>query len=145
MNQLKSNPPMRHQKGVLGADVLDGRGHVVHALGGVHGLDKDGGGSHAQQVHGGAYQGLVSVEVDGGHGQEQGEDHAQSHRGQDDQEHHDQRRSVCGQKLHGQRTAQRTQHHDALQADVDDAGVFGEAPAQRHQQEDRGEDEGVLQ
>ena len=36
-------------------------------------------------------------------------------------------------------------HHDALQADVDDAGVFGEAAAQRHQQEDGGEDEGVLQ
>lgn len=52
---------------------------------------------------------------------------------------------ACRQELHHQRTAQGAHDHDALQADVDDAGVFREAAAQRHQQQDGGENQRVLQ
>ena len=50
-----------------------------------------------------------------------------------------------GQELHHQRAAQGAHDHDALQADVDDAGVLGEAAAQGHQQQHGGEDQRVLQ
>ena len=43
-----------------------------------------------------------------------------------------------------QRAAQGAHDHDALQADVDDAAVLGEAAAQGHQNQNRGEKERIL-
>ena len=134
-----------HQERLLGIDVLDGGGNVVHAFGGVHGLDKDRGRRSAQQVHGGAHQGLVRLEVDGGHRQQQGVNHAQGDGGQHHQQNHAEGGRAVRQELHHQRAAQGAHDHDALQADVDDAGVLGEAAAQGHQQQHRRENQRVLQ
>ena len=54
-------------------------------------------------------------------------------------------RAVLSQIAHRQGTAQSAHDHDALQAQVDDAGVLGEAAAQGHQDQHGGEDQGVLQ
>ena len=120
-----------HQECLAAVQVLDGGGHVVRIGGGVHGLHE--------------HQCLVRLEVHGRHRQQQGVDHAQQDTGQHRQQHHHKGGGACRQELHHQRTAQGAHDHDALQADVDDAGVFREAAAQRHQQQDGGENQRVLQ
>ena len=113
-----------HQKCLFCIDILNGGGHVVHALGGVHGLDEHGGRGGAQQIHGGAHQRLVGLEVDGRHAQQQGVEHAQQDGGQHHQHDHHDGAGPVWQELHHQRAAQCAHDHDALQADVDHAGVF---------------------
>ena len=61
------------------------------------------------------------------------------------QDHHDSWELFSRQIAHRQRAAERAHDHDALKAEVDDAGVLGEAAAQRHQNQYGGEDQGVLQ
>ena len=134
-----------HHKRLLGAGVLDDGGHVIGVGGGVDGLDDDGGAGGAQHVQGRAHDGLVRLEVDAGHGQQAGIDGAQQRCGQ--QHHHDHHKGggVGGHVAHGQRAAQRAHDHDALQAQVDDAGMLGEAAAQCHQDQHGGEDQRILQ
>ena len=134
-----------HQKRLFGAGVLDGGGHVVGVGGGVDGLDNDGGTGGAQHVQGRAHDGLVRLEVDAGHGQQAGIDGAQHGGGQQDHHDHQEGGGVGGQVAHGQRTAQSAHDHDALQTQVDDAGVLREAAAQSHQDQHGSEGQSVLQ
>ena len=55
--------------------------------------------------------------------------------GEDDRQDHDRCADGDRQEFHDKCAAECADDHDALQADVDDAGVFREAAAQRHQQE----------
>ena len=134
-----------HQKRLFRVNILNGGGHIVHALSGVHGLDEHGGARSTQQVHGGAYQRLIRLEVDGGNSQQQGVDRAHQNSRQHHQQDHQEGGCAPGQKLHHQRASQGAHDHDALQADVDDAGVFGEAAAQCHQHQNGGKDQRILQ
>ena len=54
-------------------------------------------------------------------------------------------RAVLSQIAHRQGTAQSAHDHDALQTQIDHAGVLGEAAAQSHQDQHGGKDQGILQ
>ncbi len=135
--ELKAAPT--GDKGLLLLHILDGRGHIVGIGGGVDGLDDNGGTGGAQQVQGRAHDGLVSLEVDAGHGQQRGIDHTGGDGAQQHHDHHQKRRQIR-HIPHGQCAAQCADDHDALQAQVDDAGMLGEAAAQSHQHQHGGED-----
>ena len=55
-----------HDKHLPGRNVLNFRRVIIRIGGGVHGLDKHGGGRGGQQVHGCADQRLVRFEMDCG-------------------------------------------------------------------------------
>ena len=134
-----------HGKCLFGTGVLNDGGHVIGIGRSVDGLDNDGGPGGAQQVQGCTYQRLIRLEVDTGHSQQAGIHHA--HRGGN--QHHCQdrhkMRAVLSQIAHRQGTAQSAHDHDALQTQIDHAGVLGEAAAQSHQDQHGGKDQGILQ
>ena len=132
-------------KGFFRRAVSHGGGDVVDVLGHVDGADQHHGGGGAQQVQGGTDHGLVGVEADGRHAQQQREEHTHHDAGQDDNENHQGRVQIGGQILHGQRAAQGAHHHDAFETDVDNAAVLREAAAQGHQNQHRGKDQSILQ
>ena len=133
-----------HQKRLLLADVLDGGGHVIGIFGGVDGLYDDRGCRHTQQVHGGADDGLIRFEIDTGHSQQTGEQHAHKDGADQRGEDHGHGGGACGHVFHDQRAAQGAHDHDAFKADVDHAGMFGEAAAQSNEQQHRGKNQCVL-
>ena len=141
--EFKAADPNQEQ--VLGMGVGNVGGHVVAAgSGGVHSLNCHGGTGGCQQVHGGAGNGLVRLEADGRHCQQQRENHTEQRADQDGHQNHDRRAHGDRQELHNQSAAQGADDHDALQADVDDAAVLREAAAQCHQKQHRSENQCVL-
>ena len=125
-----------HQKRLFDVDVGNGGGHIRHIFGNVDGLDDDRRRRRAEQVHRRADERLVCLEVNCRDRQQERIQHPENHRHQRRQEDdHDDRRAV-GHVLHHQRTAKRTENHDALQPNVNHAGMLREAAAQRHQQQD---------
>ena len=112
------------------------------------------GGRH--QVQGGAADGLVRAEVDGGEAQEQGEDRAH-HRGQ---QHGQQFQSLERDPVPGglgggeERCLRHDAHehhadecaedHDALQREIDDAAALGEDAGQRHDHQRHRVKQGLL-
>ena len=134
-----------HEERLFRLDVLDGGGDVVGVGRGIDGLDDDRRRSGAEDVHGGADDGLVRLAVDGGDGQQHGIEHAARDARQNDQQHHHKVGRARRQIPHGERAAQRADDHDALKTEVDDAGMLREAAAQCHEQQDRREQERILQ
>ena len=133
------------REGFSRLDVLDGRGHVVGVGGRVERLDDDGRRGDAEHIHRRADDGLIRLEVDARHSQQRGKEHAERDAAQQrEQDGHE-----CGraarQVAHDERAAECADDHDALKTEVDDAGVFREAAAQRDEHQNGGEDEGVLQ
>ena len=97
-----------------------------------------------QQVQGGAADGLVGLQVDGGEGQQQGIDHA-GHRRRQNGHHHDHPGRHTGrQQRQGQNAGHAADDHDAFQRDVDDAGMLAEHTAQRHQHQDDAVQQGIF-
>ena len=133
-----------HKERLFDIDVADGGRHVGNILRGIDSLDDDRRGCGTQQVHGRTDQRLIRLEVDGRYRKQQGEQNTEEHSHQRGGQHHDHRRRARREVFHHQRTAQRTEHHDALQADIDHTGMLREATAQRHQQQHRGEHQHVL-
>ena len=125
--------------------VLDGGGDVVGVGRGVDGLDDDSRPGGAEQVHRGADEGLVGLEVDAGDAEQRRIHDAE----QDGAEQHEQHERCAGDRIteiaHDERAAQRAEHHDALEAEVDDAGMLRKAAAERHENQDGREDQRILQ
>ena len=130
---------------LLRTGILHDGGNVIGIRRGVDGLDNDRRARGAEQIQRGADKRLVRLEVDAGHGQQAGIDGAQHGGGQQDHHDHQEGGGVGGQVAHGQRTAQGAHDHDALQTQVDDAGVLREAAAQSHQDQHGSEGQSVLQ
>ena len=84
-----------------------------------------------QQVQGRADNGLIRLKVDTGYRQQTGVDDTGGNGAQEYHDHH-QERGQTGHVPHSQRTAQGADDHDALKAQIDDAGMLGEAAAQRY-------------
>ena len=124
--------------------IADDRGNVVRVGGGIHRLDNDRGGGDAEHVERRTDDRLVRLEVDARHGQKAGIHKAERRRRQQDQQDQAERRSGGRKKPHDQRATERAHDHDALQTEVDNAGVLGEASAERHEDQDRGKDQSIL-
>ena len=116
---------------LLRLDVGDIGGNVVatgHRR--VHSLDRDSRSSRCQQVHGRAGDGLVRAERDRGNGEQQRIQQARRSAGEDDRQDHDRCADGDRQEFHDKCAAECADDHDALKADVDDAGTLREAAAQ---------------
>ena len=137
--------PDVHQERLLRAGVLDGGGHVVGVGRGVDGLDDDRRTRGAEQVQRGADKRLVRLEVDAGHGQQAGINHADQRRNSQNAEDHHDGGHIGRNVAHRQRAAEGAHDHDALKAEVDDAGVLREAAAEGDQDQHGSENQGVLQ
>ena len=124
--------------------IADDRGNVVRVGGGIHRLDNDRGGGDAEHVERRTDDRLVRLEVDARHGQKAGIHKAERRRRQQDQQDQAERRSGGRKKPHDQRAAERAHDHDALQTEIDNAGMLGEASAERHKDQDRGKDQSIL-
>ena len=89
-----------------------------------------------QQVQGGAADGLIRLQVDGGEGQQRRIGHTGQGCGADADEHLHERGGFRRQHDQHQQAKDAADDHDAFHGDVDDAGVLGEAGAQGHQHQD---------
>ena len=130
---------------LLRLDVGDIGGNVVatgHRR--VHSLDRDSRSSRCQQVHGRAGDGLVRAERDRGNGEQQRIQQARRSAGEDDRQDHDRCADGDRQEFHDKCAAECADDHDALKADVDDAGTLREAAAQGDEKQDRGKDDRIL-
>ena len=113
--------------------VLDRGGDVVGILRDVDGLNDDRCKSSGKHVHGSADQCLVCAEINARDAQKGRVNEAHEHGGQDYQQDDHESGSACREIFHDQGAAQSSHDHDAFQAQVDDARVFGEAAAERDQ------------
>ena len=130
-------PADAEQEGPVGIVQL-GAAALAEVFGQHH---RHGGG---QQVQGGAADGLVRLQVDGGKGQQQGIDHAGHGRRQDGDHHDEPGRGAGRQQGQGQNARHAADDHDALQRDVDDAGMLAEHAAQGHQHQHDAVQQGVF-
>ena len=128
---------------LLRLDILDRGGNVVGVGGGIHCLDKHRRAGGAEHVERGADDGLVRLKVDAGDAEQRRICHAERDCRQNDQQDHDQRRSRL-EIAHDERAAERADNHDALKTEVDDAGMLGNAAAERDQKQNGSEDERIL-
>ena len=119
-------PADAEQEGLVGIVQL-GAAALAEVLGDDHG----NGGS--QQVQCRTANGLVRLQVDRGKGQQQAVDHARQRCHQNGDQHHKEGRQACRQHGQGKHTGHAADDHDALQCNVDDAGMFAEHTAQCHQ------------
>ena len=110
----------------------------------VHSLDRDSRSSRCQQVHGRAGDGLVRAERDRGNGEQQRIQQARRSAGEDDRQDHDRCADGDRQEFHDKCAAECADDHDALKADVDDAGTLREAAAQGDEKQDRGKNDRIL-
>ena len=133
-----------HEEELLRRAVLDDRGDVIGVGGDIDRLDDDGRGRETQHVQRRTDDGLVSLEVDAGHGQQRRIDHAEEHRDQHHREDHHDSGHRGREVAHHQRAAERAHNHDALQTEVDDAGVFREAAAEGDENQHGGEGQRIL-
>ncbi|MPM99252.1 hypothetical protein SDC9_146443 [bioreactor metagenome] len=105
----------------------------------LDGPGQDDGEGGRQHVQGGAADGLIGPEVDGGKGQQQGEHRAGEARDQQGAQHGPLGGGGAPARAVGpaqeQAGEERADDHDALQGDVNDAAALGEHAPQRHQQE----------
>ena len=130
-------PADAEQEGPVGIVQL-GAAALAEVFGQHH---RHGGG---QQVQGGAADGLVGLQVDGGKGQQQGIDHAGQRRRQN-RDDHDQPGGHGGrQQRQGQDAGHAADDHDAFQRNVDDAGMLAEHTAQSHQHQDDAVQQGIF-
>ena len=115
-----------------------GRGGTVIVLGQDHGQRR------GQHIEGCAADGLVRLEIDGRKRQQQRVNHTGQRRHQDGQHHEQPGGHGALEHGDGEHAAQAADDHDALQRNVDDAGVFAEHAAQRHQHQDDAVQQGIF-
>ena len=132
------------QKRFSRLNILNGRRHVGGILRGVNCLYNDGGGSKPEHVQRGTDDGLVSLEVDAGHGQEAGEQNAQSNRAKEGEENDKNSRGACRKIFHHEGTAESTENHNAFQTDVDHTGMLRKTSSQSNQEQHRRKNQRVL-
>ena len=125
------------QEGLVGVVQL-GAAALAEVLGDDHG----NGGS--QQVQCRAADGLVCLQVDGGKSQQQAVDHARQRCHQNGDQHHKEGRKACRQHGQGKHTGHTADDHNALQRNVDDAGMFAEHTAQCHQHQHDAVQQGIF-
>ena len=130
---------------LLRTGILHDGGNVVGIRRGVDGLDDDRRARGAEQIQRGADKRLVRLEVDAGHGQQAGIDHADQRRNSQNTEDHHDGGHIGRNVAHRQRAAEGAHDHNALKAEVDDAGVLREAAAEGDQDQHGSKDQGVLQ
>ena len=116
---------------------------VIRIHRGVERLDENGGRCGAQQVQRSSDEGLVCLEIDAGNTQESGVDQTEERCRKDDKEYHDEGRFRLAE-AHHEGTAQGADDHDALKTEVDDTGVFRNAAAQGDKNQNRGENQRIL-
>ena len=126
-------------------DVLDGRGHIVGVDGRVERLDDHSRRGDAEHIHRRADDGLIRLEVDARHGEQRRKEHTECDAAQQREQDRHEGGRTARQVAHDERAAECADDHDALETEVDDAGVFREAAAQRDEHQNGGEDEGILQ
>ena len=130
---------------LLRTGILHDGGNVIGIRSGVDGLDDDRRACGAEQIQRGADKRLVRLEVDAGHGQQAGIDHADQRRNSQNAEDHHDGGHIGRNVAHRQRAAEGAHDHNALKAEVDDAGVLREAAAEGDQDQHGSKDQGVLQ
>ena len=82
--------------------------------------------------------------MNGGYSQKAGVEHACYDAGEYYQQYHKGSWSAVRQVAHHQCAAQSTHYHYTFKAQIDYAGMLGEAAAKGHQQQNRSEQQGVL-
>ena len=130
---------------LLRTGILHDGGNIVGIRSGVDSLDNDRRARGAEQIQRGADKRLVRLEVDAGHGQQAGIDHADQRRNSQNAENHHDGGHIGRNVAHRQRAAEGAHDHNALKAEVDDAGVLREAAAEGDQDQHGSKDQGVLQ
>ena len=130
---------------LLRTGILHDGGNIIGIRSGVDGLDNNRRARGAEQIQRGADKRLVRLEVDAGHGQQAGIDHADQRRNSQNAEDHHDGGHIGRNVAHCQRAAEGAHDHNALKAEVDDAGVLREAAAEGDQDQHGSKDQGVLQ
>ena len=125
------------QKGLVGVIQLG-------TAAGAEILGDDHGNGRSQQVQGRAADGLVGLQVDGSKGQQQAVKDAGQRRHQHRDDHDEPGRQSGGQHGQGKHACHAADDHDALQRDIDDAGVLAEHTAQGHQHQHDAIQQGIF-
>ena len=112
---------------------------------GIHSLNSHSCTGSCQHIHGSTGNGLVSFEIDCCHSQSQRENQAKQGCCQDGADNNNGSAHGNRHKLHDQCATQSANTHNAFQTDVDNTGSLSEAAAQCNQQQNRCEDQGILQ
>ena len=132
------------KEGLLGLDILNGGGDVIGVCGGVERLYKDSRARSTEQVHRRADQRLIGLEIDAGDAEKRRICNAEHDRTEKNGQNEQNAGGMTLQCAHDECAAQCADDHDALKTEVDDAGMLGEAAAERDQNEDGGKNQSIL-